>query len=184
MKELKCQNCNSRDMEFKGGVWVCQNCGSKYIPDKDEIPDEDEESRLAKELVKAYNKQSELEFPDDILSIDDSDEKWEKQDRKMKKYEEKYDKYEEKINTCIEKLLKINEFNPYALTIKALKRIENGLKIREHVELVVDCAEKVISHATEEEKEETLEALRDNIRFNKAKMIEVCPEIKSRIENL
>ncbi|MBE5834830.1 MAG: hypothetical protein E7309_09335 [Butyrivibrio sp.] len=36
MKELKCTNCSSNDLQFENGLYVCQNCGSKFIPDKED----------------------------------------------------------------------------------------------------------------------------------------------------
>ena len=36
MKELKCTNCNSNDLKFENGLYICQNCGSKFIPDEDD----------------------------------------------------------------------------------------------------------------------------------------------------
>ena len=36
MLELKCKNCNSADLEYKDGLWICNSCGSIYITDKNE----------------------------------------------------------------------------------------------------------------------------------------------------
>ncbi len=36
MLELKCKNCNSADLEYKDGLWICNSCGSRYITDKNE----------------------------------------------------------------------------------------------------------------------------------------------------
>ena len=35
MKELKCTNCNSNELKLENGIYVCQNCGSKFFPDED-----------------------------------------------------------------------------------------------------------------------------------------------------
>ena len=38
MKKTNCINCSSNDIVFEKGIWVCRACGSRFMPEADEIP--------------------------------------------------------------------------------------------------------------------------------------------------
>lgn len=152
MKELKCLNCNSKDMEYIGGIWVCQNCGSKFIPDKDEKPEEDAETVLTKRLVQAYNKKIGLDY-----IVDNAEPKWEKALHKLLKCEDE-------IDYCVNRILKINDRNTYVMTILAIKQISYGKGTREEADAVVNCYYDVLKNAPSEE-----------IRFEIVKVIKSAP---------
>lgn len=91
MKELNCKNCNSTDFEYKGGIWVCNSCGSKFLPEKGEKPEKSQEEKLVEKLVKKNDK------------ICDAD-----------PFGNKYDKLANEMNDLAEQILMINDKNPYA----------------------------------------------------------------------
>lgn len=49
MKELKCPDCNCKEMEWKNGMFHCPSCGSNFIPDADEIPKQSEKQNVIAE---------------------------------------------------------------------------------------------------------------------------------------
>ncbi len=55
MKEFKCKNCCSSDIEHKNGFIVCNSCGSRFIPDSQEIRATNREAELEKQLVSLFN---------------------------------------------------------------------------------------------------------------------------------
>lgn len=56
MKELKCTNCGSNDLKYKNGLYICQNCGSKFIPDKDdEVTDRLEDKMCDAWIAEEYD---------------------------------------------------------------------------------------------------------------------------------
>ena len=147
MKELKCLNCDSKDLEYVGGIWVCQNCGSKFIPEKGEKPEantenEDSESALTKRLKSAYEKKCDLES--EIMGYDVESAKWEKCYKKWKKSQDE-------LSSCFERILKINPCNAYALAIAGLTQIEDGLDTKEQADNAVQCIYKAFQHITSEE---------------------------------
>lgn len=74
MIEIKCKNCNGNDLVLRGGFYVCQNCGSKYVPETtDNLPNMD---KLRKKMLKKFDKgdyYEARELSDKILEVDDSD---------------------------------------------------------------------------------------------------------------
>ena len=66
MKEFKCKNCNSTDFEYKGGIWVCNSCGSKFLPEKGEKPEKSREEKLVEKLAKEMD-----DLAEEILKIND-----------------------------------------------------------------------------------------------------------------
>lgn len=55
MKEFKCKNCCSSDIGYKNGFIVCNSCGSRFIPDSQEIRATNREAELEKQLVSLFN---------------------------------------------------------------------------------------------------------------------------------
>ena len=162
MKELKCQNCNSRDLEYMGGIWVCQNCGSKFIPEKNEIPKESKEAKLTEKLVKAYNEL--IEIIDPLSS--------------------KYEKCEKRVNSLLDEIRSINPNNPHMLTISVFDRIGWGIKSKEIADDIVDMAERALKYAKPDEKEEITESLGRNMKYHKGKMASMDPELEPRIDEV
>ena len=140
MTELKCKNCNSIDFDFKSGIWVCNSCGSKYLPDADEIPDKAKEDRLVDELC---------DICGDIESTDEFDE--DKQELR--------DELFRKLSMVTEQLMDINGNNPYAMTAKTLIQIYEGLNDRDSAERFVTYIETAVNNSDAEAKENTWETL-------------------------
>lgn len=109
MKELRCLNCNSTEFEYKGGIWVCNSCGSKYIPDENERPKKSEEQKLTEKLEKLIKKWT------------DTDYAW-----YLSEHSKQMDKFMMKLKEISNEILKINDANPCALTAQVLLIVFNG----------------------------------------------------------
>ena len=55
MKEFKCKNCCSSDIEYKNGFIVCNSCGSRFIPDSHETHAANREAALERRVVSLFN---------------------------------------------------------------------------------------------------------------------------------
>ena len=56
MKEIKCPNCNSKELKWENGIFHCPSCGSNFIPDTVEVPKRSEVERLTDKLIDNFNK--------------------------------------------------------------------------------------------------------------------------------
>ena len=161
MKELKCQNCNSNDIEFKDGIWVCSHCGSKYVPDKNEKPQVSEEDKLIKKMIKLFEKRDKH---DDI-------------DKRMYYYGE--------ISDCIQDILRINPKSAYAYAGKYLLDCANTYKTLEEAEKNMGYVEKALTYAVDEEERKCMtKSMSEHFWFHKSSVLERFPELKDKIEQL
>ena len=134
MKALKCNNCNSIDLEFKNGFWECNSCGSKFIPDKEEIPKLQEEDKLVAKLKETMEKYYEL---DDLAPG----------------YLKKVDEIYKKLDVISQQILAINPNNPYALAFEARIIAEHGIKDAWRANYFTEKLENLKEHMTADAKD-------------------------------
>lgn len=168
MKEIKCQNCNSMDMDFVGGMWVCRNCGSKFIPDRGEIPNVEDEKKLVKKKWKAYEKKEKMMYPEDI-----EDPRF---DEKVERFEEKEAEYEETIVSCMEKIEEINKCNAELWVMKMIRSIWiDGSISTEGAAELCECAKKALQYAKPDEREDIESDVSSFIKHYKERILKVTP---------
>lgn len=164
MIELKCQNCGSSDLEYKNGIFICKSCDSKFLPEKGEIPPaKRKEEKMVERMLKLNEKKDRCDSFDD----DDID---------------KYLRYSEEIDILVDRILKINDKNIYALAIGILQRICNGIKYSWDAELIVHNAELILEYATDEEMDDVKDAVTLNFLHHKKSVLEVKPDLKERVK--
>ncbi len=165
MKELVCRNCSSKDIEYKGGLWVCSHCGSRFLPDKHEKPEESRLDKLEEEFIDIINEWQDIEDWDES--------QWKKKD-----------KLERKWRSMAEKILEIEANNPFVYTAYMLKRIGAGLDSRSAVQEFVRYAGIVADNADPEERDKVYPAVRINLSAYKDKCISEAPELEEQIESI
>lgn len=152
MIELKCKNCNSNDFTYKDGLWVCNSCGSKYIPEKEEfsVPQEyDSAPRTHKISFEetAKNKRKKLEKKlcagfrryryTDAIDEDEAD---------RRRY------LLQMVDEISQDLMRINPDNPYSAAGKAFLLAYRGIKNSDDANRFVDVMENAIKHSDLEAK--------------------------------
>ena len=165
MKELKCKNCNSTDLKYIGGVWVCNSCGSKYLSDRDEMPKKTQEDKLVDKLTKITRK---LEKADDI----------------SEKGLERRSRLFEELEDLSEQILKLNANNPYAFTCKMLVQVDYGLRSTVSADLFIHYIEKAVENTVPENKGDIWECLEFHFSQFKDKVLGLDPALESQIREL
>ena len=155
MKELKCANCGSADMEYKDGIWVCNSCGSKYAPGRSEIPHKSEEEKLSEKLMKHLNKQADTEY---ALYLAD--------------HPNQLEKYISKLRDLTDRLIRINPQNPYALTSGARIIAMEGYWSAITADLFISSIEQATQNMTENERADLREWLEDDLSMYKDKVLD------------
>lgn len=74
MRELKCSNCSSNDFKIEHGLYVCQNCGSKFVPDGNDPLKEIQRlhDRMMEKFIKDDYEKA-LELSKEVLELDNTD---------------------------------------------------------------------------------------------------------------
>ncbi len=165
MTELKCKNCNSNDLEFKGGIWICRSCGSKYLPNMNEVPAPTEEDRLVDELC---------DICGEIEGTDEFDEA----------QQERRDSLFRKLDDVTGQVMSINRNNPYAMTAKMLIQIYEGLNDSGSAERFVSYIETAINNSDSEAKENIWETLEFHLLHYADKVCELNPALHDRVGEL
>lgn len=166
MTELKCKNCNSSDFEYLDGIWVCNSCGTKYIPDKLDIPQKSKEDKLAEELLKLIRMDEDIDYVSTLFD-----------------HPPKLEKYIHKIETVANQLEEINSKNPYASTAQArlIPLIGNWSEIT--ADLFIFNIEDAIEHITKNDRI-IWERLEEDFSTYKDKVLEYNPGCRERIDKL
>ncbi len=163
MKELRCPNCNSFDIDYVSGIFICKSCGGKYIPDDNEKPRKSEEDKLVDRLLK----------------------KWRKRDRYEEDYSdrniERWLECTDDIDMIIYEILEINDHNPYAWAIRMLRDIEDGLKTKMDADIVVSDAEKALSYASDENIRGFIDVVKMNFSIYRDKLVGLDPGLEERV---
>lgn len=165
MKEIRCSNCGSRDIEFEKEIWVCRFCGSRYLPEIDELPRKTREKELEDELCDICSEiEKTSEFDDSQIDL--------------------RDRLFSKLNNKADQIIGINSGNPYAMTAKMLLQIYQGLDDEQSVSDFVDYIETAVNNSDDESKENTWNALAEHlIRFG-PKVLKYNPNLKERVYRL
>lgn len=165
MIELKCKNCNSADLEYKDGLWICNSCGSRYITDKNERPEFQKEAKLEDEIC---------DICEEIASTSEFD-------------EEDFDKRERlfrKLDSVADNLINLNMNNPYAMTAKMLVQIDKGLRDKPGVNRFIEYIERAVDNSDQEAKDNTWDALGDHLIRFRTRILSVDPSLADRIHRL
>ena len=162
MKELKCSNCNSNDLSYENGLWVCKHCGSKFIPDNNEKPDKSIEDKLVDKMYRLFEKRENYQG----LSEKDTDKRLELNQR---------------IEDCIREIIMENDKSPYAFAGRFILHISDTFESQYKAERVLDNAEKALDYADKEEKEDIVASIKPHFLFH-CDRIMVYPELKERCE--
>lgn len=167
MIELKCKNCNSTDLEYIGGVWVCTSCGSKYLPDKTDTPRKSEEEKLVDKLLKLLNKQNDVDYVGYLLEHD-----------------KQLDKYIHNLKEVKDQLLALNSNNPYALTVEVRLIPLIGKWNEINADLFIRYIEEALDNITEKDKKELRDWLEDDFSAYKEKALECDPSLEKSVMEL
>ncbi len=165
MTELKCKNCNSKDFEYKEGVWICNSCGSRYIADKSERPELPKETLLEDDLC---------DICEEIASTNEFDEK----DFDMR------EQLFRKLDSVADNLININKNNPYAMTAKMLIQVDMGLKDVSSVNRFIEYIERAVINSDQEAKDNTWDVLGDHLIRFKSIILSQDPSLEDRIHRL
>ncbi|MBQ6441129.1 MAG: hypothetical protein IJJ13_00870 [Lachnospiraceae bacterium] len=165
MIELKCKNCNSTDIEYKGGLWVCNSCGSKFIPDKEEIPEKSMEEQLVDELC---------DVCDEITETDEFNE-----------YEYGHrERLFRELDILADRIIDINPNNPYAMTAKMHVQIFNGLGDKISANRFVNYIETAVNNSDDKAKENTWDTLGEHLKRFGSKVLTQDQSLKDRLYQL
>ncbi len=165
MKELRCPNCSSFEIDYVNGIFVCRSCGGKYIPDENEKPRKSEEDKLAEKLVKKLKKRDRY---DDLG--EDGINKWLE--------------CTDDIDMIIADILEINSLNSYAWAVRMLRNIEDGLKSPFQAEKVVAAAENALGYAQDKDIKNIIDVVDLNFSVYKDRLVELNPNLEKRAEAL
>ncbi len=53
MREIKCKNCGSPSFRREGGFWICEHCGSRYLPE--DKSDKERKEKFSKKDRRNYD---------------------------------------------------------------------------------------------------------------------------------
>ncbi len=165
MTELKCKNCNSKDFEYKEGVWICNSCGSRYIADKSERPENPKETQLEDALC---------DICEEIASTSEFDEK----DFDMR------EQLFRRLDSVADDLININKNNPYAMTAKMLLQVDMGLKDVSSVNRFIEYIERAVINSDQEAKDNTWDVLGDHLIRFKSVILRQDPSLEDRTHRL
>ena len=167
MKKLKCTSCGSSNMKYRDGIWICNSCGSKYVPGREEIPRKSEEEKLAEKLIKHLNKQTDTKYAFYLAD-----------------HPSQLDKYISKLRELADRLLRINPQNPYALAAGARIIAMEGYWSAITADLFISNIEQAVNNMNETERADLWEWLEDDLSMYKGKALELKPSLESKINNL
>ncbi len=166
MKELKCPNCNCKEMEWKNGLFHCPSCGSNFIPDADEIPKQSEKQKVIDKLIDNFNK---LDTQGFLMSSKEYD-RWMHRRKKV----EKLCSQLEEIDPC----------HPYVDGVKMLLYFCDGLKDSFAASMVIFHTEELIKHADRTEHEDILALVKTYFLKYEEKILELQPQDREQVENI
>lgn len=170
MIELKCQNCNSADIEYKDGLFICKSCGSRFLAEKQEKDVFDKEDKLEDAAIEAYNKHN--DFQDKYL------------DTGKEKYLDKSLEWTDRLDQCIERLLEFNPMNPYAWTFRMVRRIGQGFDDGDARKQFFEYAEKAADALKPGAKKGLVDLLQENFWFHSSLIVEKFPEYKDDADRI
>ncbi len=147
MIELKCKNCNSTDFAYKGGLWVCNSCGSKYIPEKDEMPAAIEHAAIPSGSAYGKTRKGEL-----IEELRDAFRKFHWINESDEDEEYRRDCLIRIVEESTKSLMKINPDSPYVGVGKMFSLGYRGIKSQSDAKQFVEAMEIAIEHSDLEAK--------------------------------
>lgn len=165
MKKTNCINCSSNDIVFEKGMWVCRACGSRFMPEADEIPQKTKVEELEDELCDICD---EIENTNEF-DISQSDHR---------------DGLFDKLGKKADEIISINRDDPYAMTAKMLIQIYEGLRDRQCVNRFVDYIERAVDASDDEAKKNTWEVLAKHLDRFGPRVLEHDPALKGRVNRL
>lgn len=166
MKEIKCPNCNSKELKWENGIFHCPSCGSNFIPDADEVPKRSEVERLTDKLIDNFNKLD----TGGCLMLGKEYDRWERRRKKV-----------EKICSQLEE---IDPCNPNVAGVRMLLYFCEGLKNDVDAMMVVHYTENLIEYADRTENEDILALVKTYFLKYEQKILELYPNDRERVEEI
>ena len=166
MIELRCKNCNSKEMRYLGGIWVCNACGSNFIPEENENPPIDKkEEKLVESLVEAYGK---FEEYDPIVT--DNFEKWER--------------LESNVETAFKRLKDYNPNNAWLFVVAMLNCIRMGFKSADDACKIVYYAGRALELSNSDDLFDIKQSLEPNFMYYKDKLVDLNPILEEQADRI